>query len=449
MATPETAVDVEALLDRGAWSPFQRLTLVLLSLAVILDGFNNQVIGFALPAMIADWGRSRADFAPVLSAGLIGMAAGTFVGGIAGDRWGRKPSLIGSVICFGLATTATVSCRAPLEVGVLRLIGGIAVGAALPNAAALAGEFTPERRRPFAVTAVIVCVPLGGVFGGLLAAKILPSLGWRALFLVGGLTPLLIAAALAAWPCESPRFLARSPARLDRLMATLKRCGLLWPDGGVPVTHAPAARAGVVGRLLSEWYRRDTLALWLSLFCTQVTVYLVFSWLPTLLKDHGLSLELASEGLAVNNLGGVAGALLSARAIETLGSRPTMIGCALGAAVAAAALFSLPLGSRTPTVGLLALLTIQGFFLNAVQTTLFALAVHIYATDVRTTGTGMALTMGRIGGILSAFLGAQVLNAGGASYFVILALAMASAALALAFVRRHVPGRVCSPAPSD
>lgn len=92
---------------------------------VVLDGFNNQVIGFALPAMLKDWGSQGAEFAPVVSGGLVVMAVGTFLGGLGGDRWGRKPSLIVSVLLFGAATAVTGVARTPVDVGVLRFLSSL------------------------------------------------------------------------------------------------------------------------------------------------------------------------------------------------------------------------------------------------------------------------------------------------------------------------------------
>jgi AAHS family 4-hydroxybenzoate transporter-like MFS transporter len=435
------SIDVGALIDRGPWTLIQKGMLGLVSLAVVLDGFNNQIIGFALPAILADLHRQRAEFVGVIAAGLGGMAIGTILGGMAGDRFGRKPALVASVLLFGLATTATSAAIGPLSFGILRLIAGIGIGGALPNAATLAAEFTPARHRPMAVTCTIVCVPLGGVFGGLLAARVLPTIGWRALYQMGGVAPLVVAVALILLLSESPRFLARHSARAFELQAVLRRCGLRLAEG-------VALREGreEIGKerqglraLFESFYRRDTVALWGAVFCTQAAVYLVFSWLPAMLGDRGLSLATTSNALAAHNVGGVFGALLGAGAIGLVGSRRTMIALALGAVLIAAVLGFVIIDPARPLLGLMVLLTAHGFFLNAVQTTLYALAAHIYLTNVRATGSGAALGVGRLGGILSAFAGAAVLAAGSRAYFELLVLAMAGSALGLALVVRHIP----------
>jgi AAHS family 4-hydroxybenzoate transporter-like MFS transporter len=409
---------------------------------VVLDGFNNQIIGFALPAILKDWGLPRAEFAPVVSGGLVGMAVGTFLGGLGGDRWGRKPSLIASVLLFGAASGLTSLAHNPLEIGVLRFISGMGIGGALPNAATLAAEFTPARKRAMAVTCTIVCVPLGGLAGGLLAAQVLPSLGWRAFYVMAGAAPLVIALILWLLLPESPSFLARRPGRAEELSRFLRRCGVTGEEELRLTVRAPVQAGGRkrgLRALFEPFYARDTAALWLVFFSSQAGVYLVFTWLPTLLADRGFGLNITSMGLMANNLGGVIGALVGARAIEAFGSRRAMTALALGAAAVAAILYGLPIAPGRGLVGLIVLLTAHGFFLNGVQTTVYALTAHVYLADVRATGSGTALAVGRAGGILSAFAGAALLADAGRPFFIALAAVMALAAVGLLMVRRHIP----------
>src|SRR5947209_4856446 len=171
-------VDVAALLDGSGWSRYQKLITALAALAVIFDGFDIQILGFAIPTLMKEWHVARAGFAPVLALGLAGMAAGSPFAGYSGDRFGRRPALIGCVTLFGLATVATALVQSVAALAVLRFITGMGAGGALPNASALAAEFAPVRMRPAAVKLTIVCVPLGGMLGGLIAAKVLPAYGW-------------------------------------------------------------------------------------------------------------------------------------------------------------------------------------------------------------------------------------------------------------------------------
>ena len=164
-------VDVAGLLDGSSWSTYQKLLTGLAALAVIFDGFDIQILGFAIPSLIREWHVVRSDFGPVLAMGLAGMAVGGPLSGYCGDRFGRRTALTGCVAIFGLATVATAFVHGFAGLTVLRVITGMGTGGALPNASTLAAEFAPLRRRPAAVKLTLVCFPLGGMLGGLLAAR--------------------------------------------------------------------------------------------------------------------------------------------------------------------------------------------------------------------------------------------------------------------------------------
>lgn len=440
-AADHAVVDVGALIDEGRWTGYQKLVMALVASTIVLDGFDNQVLGFAIPAIIKEWGVTRADFAPIVALGLVGMAVGTALAGVFGDRFGCRPTLIGSVVLFGLATLGISMVHDLTMLGVLRFLAGAGVGGALPNAAAMTAEFTPARNRAVAVTSTIVCVPLGGIFGGLLAAQLLPTLGWRSLFVIGGVAPLILTALLLFTLPESPRFLARHAGRAKELARLLARCGRPTPDDArfVDAVEQKTGDKAGLGALFSAFYRRDTIALWIAFFFTQMAVYTVFSWIPTMLSGQGLDLATSSTGLTVYNFGGVIGALSGAALISMFGSRKTMLPIALGGAASAIGLMFIPITPDGPHGALISVLGVHGFFVNAIQTTMYALAAHVYLTSVRTTGTGAALGVGRLGAILSSFVGAAVLAQGPGAYYQMLAVAMAGAFVALALVKRHIP----------
>src|SRR4029077_6669236 len=192
---------------------------------------------------------------------------GGFIGGGGGDRLGRRVALLGGVLLFGLLTLLVLfSTRGPMMM-FLRFLSGLGLGGAMPNAAALSSEYVPRRQRPFAVTLTIVCIPLGGSLAGLVGGQILPGFGWRGLFLVGGILPLLMAAVLFKVLPESPRYLARLPARWPQLRTLLRRLGHHVPEDAAFVDATEQAVTHTSAReLLVPEYRRDTLALCASFF---------------------------------------------------------------------------------------------------------------------------------------------------------------------------------------
>src|SRR5579863_5556472 len=276
------AVDVAALLDASSWSTYQKLMTVLAALAVIFDGFDIQILGFAIPSLIREWHAARTIFGPVLAVGLAGMAVGGLLAGYCGDRFGRRTALIGCVIAFGLATLTTALVHEFTGLTLLRFVTGMGTGGALPNACALAAEFAPLRRRATAVKLTLVCFPLGGMLGGLLAARVLPKFGWRGLYAIGGGLPLLLAAALWAILAESPRFLARRPAQWPRLARVLTRMGHATPAGAFFEDRAERGNTerASLRTLFGPGFARDTAGLWIAFFSCLGSVYLIFGWLP-------------------------------------------------------------------------------------------------------------------------------------------------------------------------
>ena len=435
-----TPLDVGAVLDAGQWGRYQKLLIALVAVTIVFDGVDIQLLGLAIPSLMREWSVPRSAFAAVLAAGMFGMMIGGAVAGMVGDRWGRKLALLGSVTTFGVLTLAASLADSPLTMGVLRFLAGLGLGGAMPNAAALASELVPRRHRAFAVTLAIVCVPLGGMVAGVVAEGVLPAWGWRWLFVIGGVVPLLVAGTLAVALPESPRFLARHPARWPELARLLGRLGHPTPAAAQFVDAAERA----VGRaslatLFEPALRRDTVALWSAFFFCMLGVYTAFNWVPSMLAGAGLA-AYATRGILAFNLGGVLGAVVGGLVIARQGSKPTMLAMSGGAVASALGMAALPIVAGAAPLPIIAMLALTGCLINAVQTTMYALSAHVYPTTVRATGVGTAVAVGRAGGVLSTYAGEWALASGGsAAFFGLIATAMAVVFAALAAVAGHIP----------
>ena len=440
---PESSVQhVGRLIDDGPWSVYQKAALLIAALAVVLDGFDNQILSLAIPTLIKDWGVTRDDFKWVLVVGFAGMAIGTPLFGMAGDRFGRRPTLMFCVALFAAVTLGIAFVGGLPPLYLLRFLGGLGLGGAMPNAAALLAEVSPLRRRSIAVTAGIVGIPLGGTAAGFLAAALLPLYGWRALFLVGGVLPLLVAMLMLAFLPESPRFLARRPHRSKQLAKTLRRMGReVDPDDPIFLrVDAEKIQKVSLGTLFARGYRRDTVGLWAAMFFNLTSVYGIVNWLPAVLGEAGYAPAVTSTGLMVFNLGGVATALIAALCFSLFGSRATLLFMAAGAVLASVGLGMTPLDPKADSTGLMVLLVLQGGFLNGVQTLMYALGAFVYATDVRAAGVGWAVGVGRLGAIVSPLIGAALLaRLGFSGFFLGIALTMALSFVSITLVTRHVP----------
>ena len=436
-------VDVGAVIDEGRWTGYQKLLVFGTALTIILDGVDNQLLPNTIPRLIAEWGQPRPAFVNALAAGPFGMMIGGLLGGVIGDRLGRRTALLTSVMTFAVLTLAISYVNTVPMLLVLRFLAGVGLGGAMPNAATLVSGYVPRRQRPFAVTFTIVCIPLGGFVAAELAARIIPTYGWRSLFVVGGTIPLVLAAILWKVLPESPRFLAQHRERWPELTRLLQRIGHKVP---ADVTYVEAVAPGAspttrasIGDLFAPAYFRDTVGLFGSFFFCLMVNYVAIQLVPAMLSGAGFAQPAASRGLTMVNIGGVIGAVLGALVIQGVGSRPTMLGMSAIAVVCSLIMAGIPLNPQD-TFALMAMFLLTGGLLNAVQTTMYALAAHVYPTEIRSTGVGAAVAFGRIGNVLAVYVGNYALSQGGSpAYFTSWAILMGLVFLSLAMIGRHVP----------
>ena len=380
--------------------------------ALMLDGLDAQVLGLAVPSLIAEWGVTRADLTPVTAGSLVGMAIGATFGGWFGDRFGRRAGLIGSLLLFGVSTALASRVDALLVFGLLRALAGLGLGAALPNGTALIAEFTPPRYRSIGVSIAMLSQPVGSLVAGLLAAALIESVGWRGLFLIGGLAPLVVALVYLKTLPESPQFVAGREASGERA--------------------SPLA-------LLAPALRRDSLLLWLAGFMSLLALYTMLSWGPAMLASEGYPLSFAGSVVATFSVGGITGSLLVGVLARRIGSRATQ-GLIGGVGLVAALVLILLFSNGRPSTGaVLALMACVGFSAAGSQTTLYVLSSHLYPTLLRGTGIGATLGLGRLGAVASAWAGSTALDLGGAeAFFTLFAISIAVATAACTAISRPV-----------
>lgn len=438
MAITATEPDVKGLLDDVSFSSFQVWTVLMIAATVVLDGLDNQMLGLAAPSLLAEWGVERAALGPIFAMGFVGMAVGTLAAGWFGDRYGRRGALLTGLGVFGVATLLTGFSTSLWHVAAFKTLAGIGLGGLPGTASAMIAEFTPLRWRSAAVTFGVVCVSIGGILGGVAAAAILPTLGWRWLFYLGGTVTILFTLYLIRVLPESPGYLARRPDRLTEYQALLRRVGAssVQPASFAdahPPAHQPFA-ALFRGLLL-----RDSLSLCLAMFSGMFMIYLMFNWAPTMLSASGFGLASASLGLTSFNVGGTIGAVVASLLMIRTGSRWILIAMALTGAGACAYLALLDMSGGRNELLVLAGLGALGLFASAAQSAMFAVGAHAFPTPLRARGLGLMGAAGRIGAIISSVAGAGMISGGNLRFFGILALLMVINAFGFFLIRGHIP----------
>ncbi|MBR0756740.1 MFS transporter [Bradyrhizobium jicamae] len=438
MAETET-IDVAGYIDQQPVGAFQIKLLLTCAAVLFLDGFDTQAIGYVAPALAREWSLSRAALGPVFSAGLFGLMIGALVFGPLADRVGRKAIIVGATLAFGLGSLATAFVNDVNTLLVVRLLTGLGLGGAMPNAVAMTSEFSPHRRRATMVMVMFCGFSVGAALGGLLAAALIPHYGWRSVFIVGGIAPLLLTPVLAWRLPESARFLALSGRAQGRVAELLGRINLKAAPVATStqfVVHEPRLAGLPVVHLFSEGRTLPTLLLWIVFFMSLLDLYFLANWLPTVLNDLGASVSAAAMIGAMLQVGGVVGTFALGSVVDRFSFRALAL-VYFVAVFAVGAIGQLGHSAALVTLAIFA----AGFCIVGGQIAANALAANFYPTSVRATGVGWALGIGRVGSIIGPLIGGALMTAkwSTAELFITAASAALCAALA-AFALSRVVG---------
>jgi AAHS family 4-hydroxybenzoate transporter-like MFS transporter len=357
-----------------------------------------------VPSLAPEWGLHRSAFGWALSAALIGMMGGAMILGPLGDRWGRRPVLIAMMLVLGVSSILTGLATTVTELVIWRLLTGLALGASLPNATALTSEYVPTHRRAALVILMYCNVAIGAFIAGFVAPPIIEAFGWRMIFYVGGVIPLVIAVLLWVGAPESVKLLfARNPQdpRIRKILARL----LPDIDPGTVEPHiGEKVRSQSVLELLSPEFRARTSLLWCVYILNSFVLFLLITWLPALLQGAGWEPAQALRGSVMIQAGGVMGGLVLSSFVDRGKTVPAMV-CAYAITAVCLGLF---LVIPADSGGWWVLLLVIGGGTSGSQFALIALSTAFYPPAIRAAGVGWALGVARIGAITAPLAGARM-----------------------------------------
>jgi AAHS family 4-hydroxybenzoate transporter-like MFS transporter len=377
--------------------------------AIFFDGFDAQAVGYVGPNLIKSFRIAPSALGPVFSAGLVGIMLGALFIAPLADRLGRRPVILASIVTFAVFTLATAWAGSIQALLWLRLLTGLGLGGCMPNAIALTTEYSPPRLRGFLVTLMFNGFTLGSLLGGVLAHQLIPVFGWRAVFIAGGALPLLLVPVLWFTLPESLRFLALTGRNPAAVAAALRRAKSLE----TPQSMAARLRAqeGVVKRSMRELFNegrgRATAVLWVVFFMSLLDVYLLVSWLPTALNQAGVPAQTAIVLGSLLQVGALIGTLVCGLGLDRFGGNAVLVPAYLLAALSIAAIGMYSSSSLALTT---VAVVLAGAGIIGGQTAANALAAGSYPTQIRSTGVGWALGIGRIGSIVGPLVAAALLS---------------------------------------
>ncbi|WP_176317381.1 3-(3-hydroxy-phenyl)propionate transporter MhpT [Burkholderia vietnamiensis] len=359
------------------------ITIGLCLAVALLEGLDLQSTGIAAPRMAREFHLAVAQLGWAFGIGALGLLPGAALGGRLADRIGRKRVLMMSVALFGIFSIATTQVWDLQSLLVARFLTGLGLGAAMPNLIALCAEAAPPRQRSTAVGAMYCGMPFGAALAAVIGIVSPGAEGWRQIFYVGGIGPLLTLPLLALCLKESTQFAAASQGAIR------------------------ASKDGIVRALFSDGRAGTTIALWISYLGTLIVLYFLMNWLPSMVLSRGLTPVQASVVQMMFNIGGGIGAIVIAGLSDRIGKRPVVVGMYAGIALALLALAGATGSVSMAWGGLLA-----GLFLVGTQSVLYALAGATYPTRVRGTGVGAAVAVGRMGSMIGPLIAGQLLALG-------------------------------------
>ena len=393
------------LLDRERMSALQVTAVTICILLNGLDGFDVLSINFAAPGIAAEWGIDRGMLGIVLSMELIGMAFGSILIGPFADRHGRRPTILLCLLLMtaGMLLAATASSIAFLTA--CRLATGLGIGGMLAATNAMTAEFANARYRNLCVILMATGYPLGVVLGGSLASSLLEIYDWRSVFLVGAVASAAFVPVVWFLLPESIEFLSERRPRgaLERINATLIRMRHPTISALPAATVKPPGFTGLVaGPLLLV-----TVLLTAAYFAHIMTFYFILKWIPKVVADMGFMASEAGRVLVWANVGGALGSVVLGLLTQKFNIRYLLIAALIGAAVGVVIF-----GRGQADLGQLSVVAaLAGMFTNSAVVAMYALFAQSFPTELRASGTGFVIGVGRGGAALGPIVAGFMLQA--------------------------------------
>jgi putative MFS transporter len=398
-----TSVNAGARLDRLPISSFHYRIFWLVGAGMFFDGYDLYVAGGVLATTLQSKFSTLPQNLQFISLTFVGMTIGALVTGFLGDWFGRRFTYQVNLLIFGLASLAAAFAHDMNQLVVCRFVQGLGLGAEIVVGYSTLTEFVPPRTRGRWLAFMAFLVVAGFPVTSLLSYLIIPSWGWRPMFVIAGIGSLIVWYLRKALP-ESPRWLesAGRTAEAETLMAEIEKeasaAGPLPP----PATTAPAKPVPAMAMLRPPLLQRLLVGSWV-LITINTLIFGFVIFLPQFFLRQGLTIASSLGYTLVLAIGSLVGCAIGAYTADFIGRRWSIIGASLLTIVSGWIYASFDAASDPAIVLSVGFVLIVAIY---VQTAILfgVYTPELFPTEIRLRANGICNTLGRGATVVSPFI---------------------------------------------
>src|SRR5918998_4443352 len=430
--------------ERLPMTRYQRTIFLIIATAWLFDSIDLASLTFVLAPISEEFGLSDGQAGLLASASFAGMFVGATTAGMLADRFGRKVVFQTSMIVWGSASILLALAWNWESLLIFRFLLGLGMGAEFPMGQALVSEFMPSHKRGQYIGYLEGFWPIGFITAGALSLVLVPTLGWRSVFVLQGVAAVWVLIVRRIVP-ESPRW-QESRGQYDEADETMKgieaevqeRHGTPLPEPQ-PARFAERVFTGFsFPELFTAGYLRRTVMIWLAWFFILLGYYGITTWVSKLLADRGFEITGAIGFVVLMALWGIPGFISASLLLERIGRKTTLSAYVILSAVAAYFY-----GQADSLLWLIVAGSFMQFFFFCMWVALYAYTPEIFPTRARGVGAGTASSMGRLGALLGPALVPIVLAGyGNAAVFTLGAVSFVIAAAVVLAIGPETMDRV-------
>lgn len=395
-------------MTKGKKKPITRNKLLAIAgVGWLFDALDVGILSFVIAALAVEWNLTPTEMGWIGSINSIGMAVGALAFGLMADRFGRKAVFMWTLVIFSVASGLSAATTTLAAFMVLRFFVGMGLGGELPVASTLVSESVAPKERGRVVVLLESFWAGGWLLAAIISYFVIPTYGWRVALILTAI-PAFYAIYLRISLPDSPKYEANKSKRQS-----------IWKN---------------IQSVWKKEYAKSTLMLWIVWFMVVFSYYGMFLWLPSVMVMKGFSMIQSFEYVLIMTLAQLPGYFTAAWIIEKVGRKFVLSLYLLGTAVSA-----LTFGFADTTAMLLVSGMFLSFFNLGAWGALYAYTPENYPTIIRGTGSGMAASVGRLGGIFGPLL-VGVLTARSidiSSIFTIFTIAIVIAIIAIIFLGKE------------